>query len=66
MWGSDSNIIFKVTSEAVLEIEFYICFPVEHPYRMFPGWQTDKLTHVQLKSIVRNLSIKSLMEEAIS
>ena len=35
MWGSDSNIIFKVTSEAVLEIEFYICFPVEHPYRFF-------------------------------
>jgi len=49
MWGFDSNMIFKVTSEAVLE--FYICFPVEHPYRfflMFFSWQTDKLTHDQL------------------
>ena len=27
------TIIFKVTSEALLG--FYICFPVEHPYRIF-------------------------------
>jgi hypothetical protein len=36
MWGSDSSIIFCITSETVLEL--YICFPVEHPYRMFPEW----------------------------
>ena len=42
MWGSNSNIIFKVTSEAVLE--FYIYFPVEHLsiYVFFvTNWQTD-------------------------
>ncbi len=39
MWGSDSNLIFLVTSEAVLDL--YICFPVEHPYRVFFDWQTD-------------------------
>ena len=46
MWGSDSNIIFKVPSEAFLV--FNICFPVEHPYWFFlnvffvTNWKTNK------------------------
>ena len=62
MWGFDYNMIFKVTSKAVLE--FFICFPVEHPYRFLfyvffvTNWQTEKLTHDQLKTLKWRLGLE--------
>ena len=42
----------------MLFFEFYIWFPVEHPYRFFyKCFFRDGQPHVQLKSIVRNLTV---------